>query len=59
MKGAERLFARGESGNPEDMFRAIADALRMVGGAIATVVTLPFRLLARLFGGASRTGRRV
>jgi hypothetical protein len=36
---------------------AIADALRMVGGAIATVVTLPFRLLARLFGGLG--GRRV
>ncbi|MFD3517119.1 LPFR motif small protein [Streptomyces sp. NPDC058657] len=38
------------------MFRAIADALRTVGGAIATVV-LPFRLLAKLFGGASRGGR--
>ncbi|MEC4017474.1 LPFR motif small protein [Streptomyces sp. H27-D2] len=40
------------------MFRAIADALRTVGGAIATVVTLPFRLLAKLFGGASRGGGR-
>ncbi len=48
------------------MFRAIADILRQIGGAIATVVTLPFRALARLFGGASssagrggrRTGRR-
>lgn len=35
------------------MFRAIADVLRQIGGAIATVVTLPFRALARLFGGAS------
>ncbi|MFJ5260216.1 LPFR motif small protein [Streptomyces sp. NPDC088387] len=39
------------------MFRAIADVLRQIGGAIATVVTLPFRALARLFGGASRSGR--
>ncbi|MET9297244.1 LPFR motif small protein [Streptomyces sp. NPDC003077] len=41
------------------MFRAIADALRTVGAAIATVITLPFRLLARLFGGASRGTRRT
>ncbi|WP_405609192.1 LPFR motif small protein [Streptomyces sp. NBC_01511] len=34
--------------------RAIADALRAVGGAIATVITLPFRLVAKLFSGASR-----
>jgi hypothetical protein len=39
------------------VFRAIADALRTVGSAIASVVTLPFRLLAKLFGGASRGGR--
>jgi hypothetical protein len=39
------------------MFRSIADVFRMIGGAIATVVTLPFRLLARLFGGASNTSR--
>ncbi|MCU8595547.1 LPFR motif small protein [Streptomyces olivaceus] len=39
------------------MFRAIADVLRQIGGAIATVVTLPFRALARLFGGASSTAR--
>ncbi|GAA2677460.1 LPFR motif small protein [Streptomyces aculeolatus] len=38
--------------------RAIADILRMIGGALATIVTLPFRLVARLFGGASRGGRR-
>jgi hypothetical protein len=37
------------------MFRAIGDALRAVGSALATVVTLPFRLVARLFGGASDT----
>ncbi|WP_268932977.1 LPFR motif small protein [Streptomyces albidus (ex Kaewkla and Franco 2022)] len=35
------------------MFKAIADILRTIGGAIATIVTLPFRLVARLFGGAS------
>ncbi|WP_281174496.1 LPFR motif small protein [Embleya scabrispora] len=35
------------------MFKAIADVLRSVGSAIATVVTLPFRAVARLFGGAS------
>lgn len=40
------------------MLRSIADALRMVGSAIATVVTLPFRLLARLFGGASHSASR-
>lgn len=39
------------------MFRAIGDVLRAIGGAVATVVTLPFRLVARLFGGASRTAR--
>ncbi|MEU5720121.1 LPFR motif small protein [Streptomyces sp. NPDC020403] len=39
------------------MFRAIAHALSSVGSAVATVVTLPFRLLASLFGGASRGGR--
>ncbi|MFC0051450.1 LPFR motif small protein [Streptomyces actinomycinicus] len=39
------------------MFRAIADVLRQVGGAAATVVTLPFRAAARLFGGASSTTR--
>ena len=37
------------------MFRAIADVLRSIGRAIATVVTLPFRALARLFGGGSRS----
>lgn len=37
------------------MFSAIGDVLRAIGGAIATVVTLPFRALARLFGGASDT----
>ncbi|MFE7655366.1 LPFR motif small protein, partial [Streptomyces bottropensis] len=39
------------------MFRAIADVLRQIGGAIATVVTLPFRAVARLFGGASSSTR--
>lgn len=39
------------------VFRAIADVLRQIGGAIATVVTLPFRALARLFGGASSSTR--
>ncbi|MGW5018568.1 LPFR motif small protein [Streptomyces cacaoi] len=39
------------------MFRAVADVFRMVGGALATVVTLPFRLVARLLGGASRPTR--
>ncbi|MEU5400109.1 LPFR motif small protein [Streptomyces sp. NPDC056500] len=41
------------------MFRAIADVLRTLGSAVATVVTLPFRLLARLFGGASGRGGRT
>ncbi|MFD0305761.1 LPFR motif small protein [Streptomyces sp. NPDC059517] len=35
------------------MLKAIADVIRSIGGAIATVVTLPFRAVARLFGGAS------
>ncbi|WP_264086268.1 LPFR motif small protein [Streptomyces marincola] len=39
------------------MLRAIADIFRAVGGAVATVVSLPFRLVARLFGGASSTAR--
>ncbi|MCQ4205579.1 hypothetical protein M4J07_000053 [Streptomyces longispororuber] len=37
------------------MFKAIADVIRSIGGAVATVVTLPFRAVARLFGGASDT----
>ncbi|WP_254879053.1 LPFR motif small protein [Streptomyces sp. NA04227] len=37
------------------MLRAIADVFRAIGGAVATVVTLPFRLIARLFGGVSDT----
>jgi hypothetical protein len=41
------------------VFRAIADVLRQIGGAIATVVTLPFRAVARLFGGASSSTRRA
>jgi hypothetical protein len=40
------------------MFRAIADILRQIAGAIATVVTLPFRAVARLFGGASSSAGR-
>jgi len=40
------------------MFRAIADVLRQIGSAVATVVTLPFRALARLFGGAPGATRR-
>ncbi|MEU2790239.1 LPFR motif small protein [Streptomyces sp. NPDC007100] len=39
------------------MFRAIAEVLRTVGSTLAAVVTLPFRALARLFGGASRSAR--
>lgn len=41
------------------VFRAIADVLRQIGGAVATVVTLPFRAVARLFGGASNSARRA
>ncbi|GAB3011792.1 hypothetical protein GCM10023080_093140 [Streptomyces pseudoechinosporeus] len=41
------------------MLRAIADVLRQIGAALATVVTLPFRALARLFGGASHSTRRT
>ncbi|WP_281181818.1 LPFR motif small protein [Streptomyces chattanoogensis] len=37
------------------MLTAIADVLRAIGSAIATVVTLPFRAVARLFGGVSDT----
>ncbi|BBA95521.1 hypothetical protein RVR_411 [Actinacidiphila reveromycinica] len=37
------------------MLKAIGDVLAKIGGAVATVVTLPFRALARLFGGASDT----
>ncbi|WP_265584555.1 LPFR motif small protein [Streptomyces antimycoticus] len=33
----------------------MADVIQAIGGAIATVVTLPFRAVARLFGGASDT----
>ncbi|MCX0247367.1 MULTISPECIES: LPFR motif small protein [Streptomyces] len=37
------------------MLKAIADVFRSIGGAIATVVTLPFRAVGRLFSGASST----
>jgi hypothetical protein len=37
------------------MLKAIADVLSKIGSAVATVVTLPFRAVARLFGGASDT----
>ena len=46
-----------QRGKGYHVFRAIADVLRQIGGAVATVVTLPFRALARLFGGASSTAR--
>jgi hypothetical protein len=41
------------------MFRSIADVLRSIGSTLADVVALPFRALARLFGGASSSGRRA
>ncbi|MEU0336281.1 LPFR motif small protein [Streptomyces sp. NPDC006193] len=40
------------------MSRAVADGLRQTGGAVATVVTLPFRALARLSGQVSSGARR-
>ncbi|MET7366616.1 LPFR motif small protein [Streptomyces sp. NPDC005566] len=39
------------------MMRTIADVFRTIGSAVGTVVTLPFRLVAKVFGGASRGGR--
>jgi hypothetical protein len=39
------------------MLTALADVLRAIGSAIATVVTLPFRAVARLIGGVSDTVR--
>lgn len=38
-------------------FTAISDFLRAIGGAIATVVTLSVRAVARLFGGAADSAR--
>ncbi|MGW1840176.1 LPFR motif small protein [Streptomyces sp. BBFR2] len=35
------------------MLTAIADVLRSIGSAVATVVTLPFKAVARLFGGVA------
>jgi hypothetical protein len=35
------------------MLTAIADVLKAIGSAVATVVSLPFRALGRLFGGAA------
>jgi hypothetical protein len=37
------------------MLSAVADVLREIASTIASVLTLPFRALGRLFGGASRT----
>ncbi|WP_268256722.1 LPFR motif small protein [Streptomyces sulfonofaciens] len=39
------------------MLRAIADVLRQIGATLAAVVTLPFRAVARLFGGVAGAGR--
>ncbi|MEU6809881.1 hypothetical protein ABZ920_12960 [Streptomyces sp. NPDC046831] len=45
------------------MSRPVADALRQIGGAVATVVTLPSQalalalVLARIFGGAPALAR--
>ncbi|MEV6652103.1 LPFR motif small protein [Streptomyces sp. NPDC051219] len=36
----------------------MADVLRTIGSTVAAVVTLPFRALARLFGGASHASGR-
>jgi len=38
-----------------NVLKAIADVISSIGSAVATVVTLPFRAVARLFGGASDT----
>lgn len=35
------------------MLTAVADVLRKIVGAVVTVVTLPFRAVARLLGGAA------
>ncbi|MCX5138430.1 MULTISPECIES: LPFR motif small protein [unclassified Streptomyces] len=40
------------------MLKAIGDVFRSIGSAVATVVSLPFRALGRLFGGASSTAHR-
>ncbi|GHH82582.1 hypothetical protein GCM10018793_42780 [Streptomyces sulfonofaciens] len=39
------------------VLRAIADVLRQIGATLAAVVTLPFRAVARLFGGVAGAGR--
>ncbi|MGH3662545.1 MAG: LPFR motif small protein [Micromonosporaceae bacterium] len=39
------------------MLTAIADVLRAIAGALATVITLPFRAVARLLGGAGASAR--
>lgn len=44
-------------GKGKDVFPALAGALRRIGGAPGTLVALPFRALARLFGAASGSAR--
>ncbi|MGP3966223.1 LPFR motif small protein [Streptomyces sp. 6N223] len=39
------------------MLTALADVLRAIGGALATLVMLPFRAVARLLGGIADTLR--
>jgi hypothetical protein len=41
-----------ESGYPTFMISAIFDAILMVLGLILDIITLPFRLVAALLGGA-------
>jgi hypothetical protein len=58
LRGNQRATAFSVHDLEEDMvLRAIADVLRAIGGTLAAVVTLPFRALARLLGGASRSAR--
>ncbi|GAO10431.1 hypothetical protein TPA0598_07_01550 [Streptomyces lydicamycinicus] len=54
--GTSTVVPEGHDGGSL-MLHAIADVLRSIGGAIATVVTLPFRAVARLFGGAADSAR--
>ena len=39
-------------GSPEDMISAIFDVIRMVLGLVLDVITLPFRAIFALLGGA-------
>jgi hypothetical protein len=52
------MVTHGHMGYPMNMVSAILDVIRMVVGLVLDIVTLPFRALFALLGGAEFEFRR-